>query len=130
MSELWDALLATERYMPHGYCLLWQPELVWMHVLADITIALAYFAIPTTLLIILIKRNRTLPFRWVFILFAAFIFLCGLTHLVALVTLWHPIYYFEGVVKILTAAVSLATAFLMFPLIPRLLDIFEDVKKP
>ncbi|MBI1328144.1 MAG: hypothetical protein GC136_10965 [Alphaproteobacteria bacterium] len=126
MQSMFATLFDVERYMPHGYCLLWQPELVWMHVIADIVIALAYFAIPITIAIILFKRKRTLPLRWVFVMFAAFIFLCGTTHIISLLTLWHPIYYFEGIIKVLTAAVSLATAFLLFPLIPKLLDIFEE----
>lgn len=122
-----DSLFDMEKFMPHGYCFLWQPELLWMHVVADISIALAYYSIPFTIAILLIKRQRTIPLRFVFVMFAAFIFLCGTTHLVELITLWYPIYYFEGVIKVLTAAVSLTTAFVLYPLIPRLLDIFDDM---
>src|SRR5207253_2718436 len=56
-------------------------------------------------------------------LFAAFILWCGLTHLINLVTLWWPIYEFQGLVKLITAGVSLTTAVMIFPLIPKALAI-------
>lgn len=118
-----------ERYMPHGYCLLWQPELVWLHVVSDLTITLAYYSIPLTILYLVRKRGEKIPFRWVFIMFAVFIFLCGTTHLVEIITLWYPMYYFQGLIKVLTAAASLATAILIFPLVPTLLEQFQRLEK-
>jgi hypothetical protein len=44
-------------YAPHGYCLLWQPELIWTHVVADSLIALAYFSIPVALITLVRKRK-------------------------------------------------------------------------
>src|SRR5262245_60069160 len=35
------SFLNAENYLPHGYCLLWQPEIVWLHVLSDAAIATA-----------------------------------------------------------------------------------------
>ncbi|MEZ5692002.1 MAG: hypothetical protein R3D71_10125 [Rickettsiales bacterium] len=87
-----ERLFDISRYMPHGYCLLWQPELVWMHVVADVAIALAYFIIPLTIMYLLIKRKQNIPFSWAFVMFALFIVSCGVTHLLSVVVLWHPIY--------------------------------------
>lgn len=114
--------VASNQFMPHGYCFLWRPELVWIHAMSDMAIALAYFAIPLSILIIMKKQKKTIPFNWVFAMFATFIFLCGLTHIIDVVAIWQPVYYFSGVIKIVTAAVSLATAMLMFPLIPTLVQ--------
>ena len=36
-------LFSANGFMPHGYCYLWNPGLVWLHVLSDSLIALAYF---------------------------------------------------------------------------------------
>jgi len=119
----------SDDFMPHGFCYLWKPELVWLHALSDLTIAIAYFAIPVTLLIILRLQKKTLPFSWVFVMFATFIFLCGLTHIIALISIWKPIYYFHGIVKIITAAVSIATAMVMFPLIPFVLKKMEEMEQ-
>lgn len=128
-GSLLNILFDTDRFMPHGYCFLWQPDLLWLHVIADATIAIAYFSIPLTIGYIIYKQKQALPFRWAFVMFAMFIFLCGTTHLLEIVTLWRPVYYFEGVLKILTAAVSIATAILMFPLIPSLLHLLRDIDK-
>jgi hypothetical protein len=123
-----NVIFDSERYMPHGFCYLWQPELVWMHVLSDLVIALAYFSIPVTIFVLLYKRNQAIPFRWVFVMFALFILLCGLSHLLSIIVLWTPYYYLQGVIKSITAMVSLAAAVLLFPLIPQLINIFSDMK--
>lgn len=92
-----------------------------MHVISDLIIAIAYYSIPLALTIILLKR-RQIPFKWVVVLFAAFILLCGSTHIIGIITQWNPIYRFQGIMKLLTAAVSIATALVLFPLLPKLVE--------
>lgn len=111
-------LVDSASYMAHGYCLLWKPWLVVLHAGSDLLIFLAYFAIPAAIWLFL-RQRPDLELKPLAILFAAFIFLCGLTHLVQMVTLWWPIYETQGVIKAVTAFVSLATALMIFPLIPR-----------
>jgi two-component sensor histidine kinase len=113
-------LLASTSGLPHGACLLWEAGLVWLHVLADGGIALAYYAIPLSL-IYFVRRRQDLAFHWMFWLFGAFIFACGTTHLVEVWTLWQPVYGLEGLIKAVTAGVSLATAALLVPLVPKAL---------
>ena len=76
---------------PHGFCLLWEPGLLWLHALADICVGLAYFSIPAALFVFL-RRRPDLVFRPVFWLFAAFILLCGGGHFIEVLTLWVPAY--------------------------------------
>lgn len=128
MQDFLD-IVFSDQFMPHGYCFLWRPELVWLHVIADLVIALAYFSIPLTIYLIIRKRTSELPFKWVFWMFGTFILLCGLTHLIELISIWKPLYYIEGLIKILTAAASLATAIVMFPLIPVVLERFKALEK-
>ena len=97
-------------YMAHGYCLLWKPWLVILHAASDILIFGAYFAIPVAIWIFL-RRRPDLELRPLAILFAAFIFLCGLTHLVQMVTLWWPIYETQGLLKAATAISSTSRAY-------------------
>ena len=104
--------------IPHGFCLAWDPGLVWLQAASDLLIALAYFSIPAALLVFL-RRRRDLAFRSVFGLFAAFILACGSTHVLAVVTLFAPIYWTDGVVKAITAALSIATAIMLWPLLPK-----------
>jgi hypothetical protein len=56
-----------------------------------------------------------------FLLFGLFILSCGTTHLVAIYTLWHPVYRFEGVVNAITALSSVPTALLLVRLAPKVL---------
>ena len=90
-----ERLLNTSMYSPHGICLLWEPELIWLHVVSDAVIALAYFSIPFALAIFVSKR-RDVEFGWVFWAFAIFIMACGVTHVMSIYTLWVPIYGIEG----------------------------------
>jgi signal transduction histidine kinase/ActR/RegA family two-component response regulator len=113
---------AGRKFAPHGYCLLWRPELVWTHVICDALIAAAYFSIPIAL-ISFIRRRRDIEFSWVFWLFATFIVACGVTHLMAIWTLWNADYGVEAVIKMIAAIASVGTAIALWPLIPRLLAI-------
>ena len=105
-------------FSPHGFCLLWDPGLIWLHALSDLGIAFAYFSIPLALFVFL-RRRRDFEFPRLIVLFAAFILLCGATHLFGVLTLWQPYYWLEGALKAVTALVSIATAVVMWPLIPQ-----------
>ncbi len=107
-------------FMPHGHCFWWRPEIVWLHAISDLVIGLSYFSI-SIMVVCFVKRRKDLPFHGMFQLFAAFIFLCGMTHFISIVTLWVPAYRIDGVVKALTAATSLITAVLLFPVIPQVM---------
>lgn len=117
-----QALIDYASYMPHGYCLFWQPWLVTLHVGADLLIFLSYSMIPVALVMFL-RRRPDLRYRGLIALFAAFIMLCGITHFVSIITLWVPIYPIQGVLKLLTGAVSALTAATLFVLIPRLVAV-------
>lgn len=124
-----STIFQYEKFMPHGYCLLWQPDLVWTYVISDLAITIAYYSIPLMILYMVRRNRQSIPFRWVYMLFALFIFLCGTTHLLDIITLWYPMYYLQGVVKALTAAASLVTAILVFPLVPLLLNLFRELEQ-
>lgn len=107
-------------YMPHGMCLLWKPWLVLLWAGSDLLIFLSYLAIPIALFTVL-RRRSEVPNARLVALFAAFILLCGITHLFMIVTLWIPIYPFVGWLKLATGLVSAATAVMLFRLVPDLI---------
>ena len=107
---------------PHGFCLLWEPGLLWTHALSDIAIAIAYFSIPAALVVVA-RSRKDLMFRPVFWLFAAFILLCGTEHILEVVTLWIPAYGWQGAVKVATAATSAVTAIVLWRLLPKALKL-------
>lgn len=106
--------------LPHRSCLMLREDLMWLHVVSDALIALAYFAIPAILVWFDVHRRQRF-YSWVLLLFASFILLCGVTHLFEIWTMWQPDYLAEGLVKAATAIVSLATAAALLPEVPRLL---------
>jgi signal transduction histidine kinase len=108
MNEILQAIL-TSNLVPHGYCMAWEKDIVVVHVLSDLAIAVAYVSIPIALAQFARKR-RDFPFPKLLLMFSAFIFACAATHVMGLVTLWWPVYRVEGAIKALTAGISLATA--------------------
>ncbi len=107
-----------DSFMPHGHCFLWNPGLLWSMVLGNAVIALSYFSIPIALLVTM-RRQQSRHMKWVFVMFSAFIFACGMTHVIRIVTIWYPDYYLEAVVMVATAVVSATTAIALWPIVGR-----------
>jgi PAS domain S-box-containing protein len=113
-------LTETAPLTPHGFCLFWQPGLLWADAISDAAIMLAYFSIPLALLWF-VRRRTDLPHRWIAVLFVCFIVACGITHGFSILTLWVPAYGQEAVAKAVTACLSITTAIVLWPLIPKVL---------
>lgn len=116
------SLFTSSDFMPHGHCYLWRPGVLWLHVVSDSLIVLSYYSIPLALAVF-IRKRKDLEFTWIFRLFAAFIFWCGTTHLMNIGTVWYPAYWLDGAIKGVTAAVSVLTAAILWPLIPKALQL-------
>ncbi len=108
--------------LPHGFCIKWTPELLWLYVVSDGLIALAYYSIPITLAYFVWKR-RDLHFKWVFLLFSAFILACGTSHVLSIVVLWNPAYWADAIIKALTALISISTSIALVRLLPKALKL-------
>lgn len=116
------SLLDTSGFQPRWQCGEWTDTHGWLHIVSDVAIFGAYFAIPVLLAYFVAKRPDV-PFPRVFWLFAAFILFCGLGHLVEATLFWHPWYRLSGLVKVCTAVVSWATVLALVPAIPRALSL-------
>ena len=121
--------------MPHGHCYLWRPDVLWLNVGSDALIGFSYFFISLALFYYKKKANHKNPLiKLILFSFVCFILLCGATHIISIWTVWHPDYYLEGFVKLLTSIASLGTALILWPQIPKILDIpsidsFKDLNK-
>ena len=93
-----SSLFSPDGFMPHGHCYLWRPGVVWLHLVSDALIAMAYATIPFTI-VHFVRRRRDLPFSWMFVCFGIFIIACGATHVMEIWTLWVPTYWLAGIVK-------------------------------
>jgi PAS domain S-box-containing protein len=120
MLDFLTHLLDTTGFPPRWSCGSWTPGHGWLHILSDLAIWSAYFAIPC-LLVFFVLRRQDMPFRPIFWLFGAFILACGTTHLMEAIIFWHPVYRLAGIIKLLTAIVSWATVVALVPTIPRAL---------
>lgn len=116
---MWPSLSEPAGLTPHGFCLTWEPGLIWLHAASDAVVGLSYFSIPLAIGCFA-RQRRDLAYRWVLWFFVAFILACGATHLMAILTLWVPAYLTEGMVKLVAAVTSVGTAVLLWPLVPRL----------
>lgn len=101
--------LFSSDYMPHGHCFFWQPSLVWLHVVSDSLVAAAYFSIPF-ILYYFIRLRPDVKARGLILMFAGFILACGTTHILSVWDIWHSAYRLEGLMKAITAGLSVATA--------------------
>ena len=118
--KLLDMLFDPSSLTPHGLCLFWDPGLIELQAGSDVMIAVSYYSIPLAMAWF-VHRRRDFAYKWLVYLFAAFILACGTTHWLAVLTLWVPAYWLEGLVKAVTAALSVTTAVVLWPLTPSLL---------
>jgi len=128
---MWPALaqrMLDSNFLPHSYCYLGKPGLIWTHVIADSLIGLAYFMISGALVYLIKQGRRDIPFRWVLLAFGLFIVACGATHFMEVVTVWAPVYVLSASVKVVTALVSLATAVLLPFTVPQILTVVRAAK--
>lgn len=122
IRDWWRVTFSPGDFMPHGHCYLWTPGLVWLHVIADSFIALAYMTIPVTLVYFIHKR-KDVPFDWIFLAFGVFILACGATHIMEVWNVWRAAYWEAGFVKVVTAVASILTAILLVRLVPAAMTI-------
>ena len=109
--------------VPHGACLLWKPELIWLNAISDALIACALFTTAFVLAFFAWRRRSDLMlmFRSVFWAIAIFVAVCGVTRLLSILTLWVPAYGIEGVTKGFLALISVEITAGMLMLLPRIL---------
>jgi PAS domain-containing protein len=130
MVDFLTNLLDTSGFPPRWYCGSWTTSLGLLHILSDLCVWSAYLAIPCVLVYFAVRR-RDVPFRFVFLLFGAFILACGTTHLMDAIVFWWPAYRLAGVFKLLTALVSWGTVFALVRVGPKAFTLGspEEVKR-
>lgn len=119
--------LFYQKFINQGSYYLLQPQLIGLHILSDLLIALTYYSI--LLFIVFFVRSRAdVPFPWVLLIFSTFIVACGTSHLMEVWTLWYPVYWLSGLIKAITAFVSVVTAIKLVPLLPKALALVSLVQ--
>lgn len=118
-GDLFSALVQRSRsYTPPQF-------LTWLSLASSVAIAAAFCGMPFSLFRIVRKRSDV-PFGWVVLCIAAFLFLCGLTALVALLSIFYPnplLLWAVILARVGTAFFAIATLFTLRSLVPRILAI-------
>lgn len=114
-----QGVLSSAPFLPHSYCYLNNKQLIGLNVGTDGIIWLSYVAISCTLVYLVWRTRREVPFSWMFLAFGLFIVACGFTHFMEIVVLWKPLYWLAGDVKLVTAVASVVTAIALPGLIPQ-----------
>jgi diguanylate cyclase (GGDEF)-like protein len=118
-NDLTD-LIFLKGFVPLGDCFAWSSNLLWTYVTSNMLIGLSYYSIPIALMFLARKRKDS-RYNWMFGMFGAFIFACGTTHFLSVLNIWYPIYWIDAGARVMTAAISVATAVMLWPLIPKVL---------
>jgi len=127
-ANLFATGVSGQSFMPHGMCYLWVPQLWWLHLSTDLLIGLSYVCISATLVYLIHRARRDIPFSWIFLAFGLFIIACAVTHFMGAWTIWNASYWLSGYTKLLTAVVSVATALVLPLQVPKVLSLVEAVK--
>jgi signal transduction histidine kinase len=112
--------MLSSGFMPHAMCFLYNKQLTALHAGSDTVIWISYLAISITLVYLVWRTRREMPFSWMFLAFGSFIVACGFTHLLDVVVLWKPYYWLSGDVKLVTAVASAVTAMALPALVPQI----------
>ena len=110
-------IFTPANFEPHGQHFVNTPVLFWVFIVANLLTFTAYMLIPAAL-IYFVRKRKDLMFTSIFLLFGAFIVLCGVHHLLHTITFWYPIYGIEVVNDAVMALVSIGTFFALLPVIP------------
>jgi CheY-like chemotaxis protein len=118
-ADLFSVLLQRSRaYTPPQF-------LTWLSLFSGVAIAVAFCVMPFSLFRI-VRRRSDVPFGWIVLCIAGFLFLCGLSGLMGLLTIWFqsPLVIWALVLtRMGTALFSIATLFTLRSLVPRILEI-------
>ncbi|MFT4113192.1 sensor histidine kinase [Silvibacterium sp.] len=128
VALIWSGVLPqlfSARYVPHRFCYLASPGLVWTNAISDGLIGISYALIFGGLFWVAYRLRHVAAVRrylWIFLFFGTFIVACGATHFMEIVTVWWPVYPLSATVKVLCAAASVPTAILFTRAAPQLAE--------
>ena len=117
--DFFKRLFATDDWPARWNCGKWTSFHGWLYIVSDISIWIAYFLIPLIILDYLSKKKNGIKFQKVYLLFAAFILLCGITHFLDAMMFWIPMYRLNALVRFLTGVASILTVYYLFKILPQ-----------
>ncbi|MCW6049999.1 PAS domain S-box protein [Lyngbya sp. CCAP 1446/10] len=95
------------KFIPQDGLEEWQPQLMGLHAVSDLLIALSYYSIPAMLIYYFARKQHDVLLSKGFILLGAWFFCGGTTHLMQVWMLVHPSYLLSSSIAAITAIISL-----------------------
>ena len=99
--------------------------LTWLSLASTLSIATVFCILPFSLFRI-VRQRSDVPFGWVVLCIAGFLFLCGITSVFGLLTIWfHGPLVIWGLIisRVTTALLAVATLLVLRALVPRILEL-------
>jgi len=118
ITDFFSGLFETGLWPARWHCGYWSQFHGWLYISSDLMIWLAYFMIPVIIFNYVSKRKQVIKYSGIYLLFAAFILLCGTTHFLDASMFWVPMYRLNGLVRFITAIVSLLTVYYLIKILP------------
>ena len=118
-ADAFSAVLQrTRAYTPPQF-------LTWLSLVAQLSMGVAFCVMPFSLFRI-VRARSDVPFGWVVLCIAGFLFLCGLSTFIGLLTVWFlgPVVIWSLVLtRVAAALLAVATLFILHALVPQILRI-------
>ena len=118
VTDFFSGLFETGLWPARWHCGYWSQFHGWLYITSDLMIWLAYFMIPIIIFNYVSRRKQVIKYSGIYLLFAAFILLCGTTHFLDASMFWVPMYRLNGLVRFVTAVVSLLTVYYLIKILP------------
>jgi len=119
----------SESFVPHGFCFLWNKQLLALNVVTNGVIFLSYLAISLTLATLVVRERKAIPFAPIFLAFGVFIIACSFTHAMDVVVLWIPLYWLAGDFRLITALASVTVAVVLPFLLPQVAGLIASSQR-
>ncbi len=121
LAEL-GLLFDTSDFPPRWHCGTWSAPLGWLHIVSELVTFASYMVIGLTLLYFVRQRTAGVFPKLVTLFGALFVF-CALTHVMEAVIFYWPAYRLAGLLKFVTAGVSLVVLAGFLPKISKILQL-------
>ena len=118
--DFFSGLFDASHWPPRWKCGYWSDFHGWLYIISDLVIWLAYFLIPLIIINYFNTKKTSIRFQSVYLLFAAFILLCGTTHFLDAMMFWIPVYRLNGLIRLLTAIASMLTVYQLIKILPQI----------
>ena len=116
--DFFKGLFETRLWPARWHCGYWSDFHGWLYITSDLLIWLAYFMIPIIIFNYVSRRKQVIKYSGIYLLFGAFILLCGTTHFLDASMFWVPMYRLNGFVRFITAIISLLTVYYLIKILP------------